>query len=213
MQLAFRSLSLAAAFIAAVGNVGSAQSDVQIPPSSIVRASLIKAIDAKKNNVGDEVSAKVTSDLKVQGVVLIRKNSIIVGRLTDVRAKSKDQDVSVVAINFERVVFKEGDERPLTVVIQALSKPPNDPNGNMNEILRGAGFNQTANAEATKAAAMGGIGSAPQILTASSQGAMGYPGVGLQHSMVYSASTSIHLDEGTLMILQVSAKNNVAPSH
>lgn len=213
MRRTFRFLSLALALPAVVGTLGRAESNIQIPPSSIVRANLIPALDAKKNKAGDEVSAKVTNDLKVNGTVLIQKNSVMTGHLTDVRSKANGGDVSVIAINFERVILKDGGEVPLTVVVQAVSKPPNDPNGNMNEILRGAGYNQTANGEAGKAAAMGKIGFAPQILTATSKGVMGYPGLELQRSMLYSAAKNIHLDEGTLMILQVSAKNALPSSH
>jgi len=184
-----------------------AQSAVQIPAGSLLWATLIKPLDAKKSKVGDEVTAKVTSDLKAGDKVVIPKNSKIVGHLTDVKPKSKDQPQSMVTITFERAVLKEGGEIPITVVIQALAKPPDDRSGDMSDLMRGTGANQTLAGQAANVADAGGtLGGPGGTLTSQSRGVLGYTGIGLQDSTVYSPVQNVHLDSGTQMILQVSGK-------
>jgi hypothetical protein len=184
-----------------------AQSTAQIPAGSVVEAALVKPVDAKKSKVGDEVTAKVTGDLKSGGVVVIAKGSKIVGHLTDVKAKSKDEPQSVVAITFERAVLKEGGEIPLAVTIQALAKPPDDRSSDISDLLRGTGANQTVAGQSDNATAVGGkIGGPAGTLTSQSEGVLGYTGMGLHDSTLYSSVQNVHLDSGTQLILQVSAK-------
>ena len=83
---------------------------------------MLKPLDAKKNNVGDEVDAKVMRDRKVDDKVIIAKNSKLIGHLADVRAKSKDQPQSLLTINFERSVLKDGGEIPVTPTIPGSVK-------------------------------------------------------------------------------------------
>ncbi len=207
MNRAFCS-ALLAPFLAALVQVpAQAQSAIQIPAGSVVDVTLLKALDAKKSKVGDEVTAKVTRDLKDRDKVVISKNSKIVGHLTDVKAKSKDQAQSEMAITFERAVLKDGGEIPITVVIQALAKPADDRSGDMSDLMRGTGANQTVAGTANNVAGAGGqVGGPGAMLTSQSQGVLGYNGVGLQNSVVYSPVQNVHLDNGTEMILQVSGK-------
>jgi hypothetical protein len=184
-----------------------AQSVTQIPAGSIVEATLVKPLDAKKSRVGDEVTAKVTRDLKAGDKVVISKNSKIVGHLTDVKPKSKDQPQSAVTITFERAVLKEGGEVPITATIQALAKPPDERTGDMSDLMRGTGANQTLAGTANNVTGAGGtVGGPGGALTSQSQGVLGYTGIGLQDSTVYSPVQNVHLDGGTQMILHVSGK-------
>lgn len=207
MNKALRSIFLATLVAGLVQIRALAQSGTQIPAASVVEVTLLKAVDAKKSKVGDEVTAKVTQDLKADGKVLIAKNSKIVGHLTDVKAKSKDQPQSMVTITFENAVLKDGGQIPVTATIQALAKPPDDRSGDMSDLMRGTDANQTVAGTATNVAGAGGtVGGPGGTLTSQSQGVLGYGGIGLQGSTVYSPVQNVHLDSGTQMILQVSGK-------
>jgi hypothetical protein len=52
---------------------------------------------------------------------VIPKGSKLVGYVTEVRAKAKDESQSVLGIRFDRAVLKDGHEIPLQVSIQALA--------------------------------------------------------------------------------------------
>ena len=183
------------------------QSSTGIPAGSVVEATLIKTIDAKKSKVGDEVVAKVTRDLKSGDNVVIAKGSKIVGKLTDVKAKSKQESQSVITIGFDRAALKDGKEMPLNVTIQALAKPADDRSADMLDLMRGTGANQSLDQVSTNATGAGGkVGGAAAALTTQTQGVLGYTGLGLQGSTVYSPVQNVHLDGGTQLILQVSGK-------
>ncbi len=198
---------------AAVLIVGSAyipifaQSGTDIPAGSVLEATLIKTVDAKKSKVGDEVVAKVTRDLKSGDRLVIPKGSKIFGKLTDVKAKSKQEPQSVVTIGFDHAALKDGKDIPLNVTIQALAKPPDDRASDMMDLMRGTGANQSLDQVSTNATGSGGkVGGAAVVLTTQTQGVLGYTGLGLQGSTVYSPFQNVHLDGGTQLILQVSGK-------
>jgi hypothetical protein len=87
-----------------------------------IRASLEKSVDARKNHAGDEVLARTMENVNSkQQKIVIPKGSKLVGYVTEVRAKAKDESQSVLGIRFDRAVLKDGHEIPLQVSIQALA--------------------------------------------------------------------------------------------
>jgi hypothetical protein len=89
---------------------------------STVQAELVKPVDAKKNKVGDEVVAKTTQDVKSEGHVVIPKGSKLIGHVTEVKARSKEQATSAVGIAFDHALLKNGTEMPLALGIQAIGR-------------------------------------------------------------------------------------------
>jgi type IV secretory pathway VirB10-like protein len=101
-----------------------------LPAGTTLQAELTKPVDARKSNPGDRVLAKVTHGVKVNGSVVIPKGSRLVGHVTEVKARSKDQATSYVGIAFDRAVSKNGTEMSLALGIQAIgrSMPPGKAN-------------------------------------------------------------------------------------
>ena len=88
-----------------------------------LQAELTKSIDAKKAKQGDEVAAKLTQDVKSSGQVVLHKGTKLVGHVTEVQAKSKENGESKLGIAFDKAVLKGGEEMAFTGVIQALAPP------------------------------------------------------------------------------------------
>ena len=99
--------------------VGSAS---QLQAGTTVQAELTKALDAKKNKLGDEVVAKTTHDVKSEGHVVIPKGSKLIGHVTAVKAHSKEQANSELGIAFDHALLKNGTELPVTLGIQAIGR-------------------------------------------------------------------------------------------
>ena len=98
----------------------------RISPGSVIPARLTKGINAKKAKKGDEVVATVTQDLRNNaGTVLVPKDTKIVGHITEVQARSKEQKESQVAIAFDHAVPKNGEPMQMPMSIQAIIAPPN----------------------------------------------------------------------------------------
>jgi hypothetical protein len=97
----------------------------RIAPGSVIPVQLTKSVDAKKVKTGDQVEVKVTQDMKTQsGQVLMPKDTKIVGHVTEVQGRTKDQKESQLGITFDHAVLKVGGDVPLPASIQAVIAPP-----------------------------------------------------------------------------------------
>jgi hypothetical protein len=95
-------------------------------------------VDAKKLKTGDQVEVKVTQDMKAgNGEIIVPKDTKVIGRVTEVQARSKEQKESQVAIAFDRAVMKTGGDVNVPMSIQAIIGPSylsanNNPGGEGN---------------------------------------------------------------------------------
>jgi hypothetical protein len=88
-----------------------------------LQAELTKPLDAKKAKAGDEVTAKLTEDVKSDGKVVLHKGSKLVGHVTEAQARGKGESESRLGIAFDRAVLHSGQEVSLGAVVQALAPP------------------------------------------------------------------------------------------
>jgi hypothetical protein len=88
-----------------------------------LQAELTKSLDAKKAKPGDEVTAKLTQDVKSSGQVVMHKGARLVGHVTEAQAKTKDNGESKLGVAFDKAVLKGGQEMAFNGVIQALAAP------------------------------------------------------------------------------------------
>jgi Bacterial conjugation TrbI-like protein len=110
----------------AADQAGSAK---RIAPGSIIPVELTKTVDAKKAKQGDEVVAKVPEDLKSNsGQVVVPKDTRVIGHVTEVQARNKEQKESELGIVFNRAVMKDGTEMQMPMSIQAIIGQQNNNN-------------------------------------------------------------------------------------
>ncbi len=147
----------------------------KIAPGSVIPVQLTKSIDAKKMKTGDEVEARVTQDLKAgNGELVVPKDTKVVGHVTEVQARSKEQKESQVGIAFDRAVMKNGGDVTLPMSIQAIIAPPT-----LNADNNNAGGQQSAGQPASAPSGGGGrysgmgAGAPPQAPTSSTAGGEG----------------------------------------
>ncbi len=98
-------------------------SSASLSSGTNVQAELTKSLDAKKAKVGDEVTARVTQDVKSNGQVAVKKGSKLVGHITDVKTRSQGESESRLGIAFDRAVLKDGQQIAFNAVVQALAPP------------------------------------------------------------------------------------------
>jgi hypothetical protein len=140
----------------------------RLAPGSVIPVRLTKTIDAKKAKSGDEVDARVTQDMKTtSGQVLVPKDTMVVGHITEAQPRSKEQPESQVSIAFDHM--KSGGDLSVPMSIQAvIGTPPLNP-GN-------AGNGDNTGGSAPSPAAMpGGGGAAPGNTGERSPGMGGAP--------------------------------------
>ena len=104
----------------------------------MIPVQLSKTVDAKKAKTGDEVVATVTQDMKTNsGDVLMPKDTKVIGHVTEVQARNKEQKQSELGIAFDHAVVK-GDQMQLPMSIQAVIAPTSNYSGAAAPDSRGA---------------------------------------------------------------------------
>lgn len=109
------------------GSVPTQMSAAGNPAGSMtIAATLNKSIDAKKAKTGDEVSAKTMQELRSSSGLVIPTGSKLIGHVTDAKARAKGDSQSSLAIAFDNLMLKNGQEIPFHANIQALAAPANN---------------------------------------------------------------------------------------
>jgi hypothetical protein len=85
-----------------------------------LEAQLQSMIDVRKSNVGDEVILKTTKSIKQNGEVIVPKGTNLIGRITEVKRKTKDDATSRVGMIFDRIQGKNLDV-PLNASIVSIA--------------------------------------------------------------------------------------------
>ena len=106
---------------------------IQLSAGSTIPAMLEKGVDARKNKVGDEVTAKTTENVKSGGQIAVPRGSKLVGHVTEAKARTKEESESAVGIAFDHAVLKDGHEIPLALEIQAIAPPESATPSDMTE--------------------------------------------------------------------------------
>jgi hypothetical protein len=195
------------------------QTEATIAPGSSISVELNSGIDSKKAKAGDSITAHTSEALKsADDRLIIPKGAKVEGHITQSTARGKGGDESVLGIQFDKAILKDGGEIPLNVTIRAMAGPvsfsaPSDLGTTPN-----LGTTQTSpmrNAPPpTPQPSTGGIerdaSSGPsQPLDGKSRGVIGLHGITLKAelannrpaSLVVSNGKSVHLDGGTQMLL------------
>lgn len=106
---------------------------------AVVPVELSKSIDSKKAKVGDEVTARVISDVRSGGAVAIPRGSKLLGKVTEANARGKGDATSSLGIVFDRAILKNGTTLNLVSTIQAVIAPPETPSASLPEASGGGG--------------------------------------------------------------------------
>ena len=204
----------------------------RIAAGTVIPVSLTKSVDAKKAKTGDEVIAKVTEDMKTSsGEVVVPKDTKVVGRVTEVQSRNKEQKESAIGIAFDRAVMKNGSEMQMPMSIQAIIGQQNNQNGGNAGPTGVPNAGTSGSPSPSRAGAAGsaqsptpsdpnagnnmprdtpGTNARPPI-TAQTEGVVGISDVKLttaapanQGSLVSSEKNNVKLESGTWMLLRVN---------
>ena len=103
------------------------QQSASLAAGTALNAELSRPLDSKKVKPGDVVAAQTTEAVKVDGKVVIPSNTKLVGHVTRASARAIGDADSVLAMQFDRAVLKDGREMPLQVTLQAMAADQGTP--------------------------------------------------------------------------------------
>ncbi|HZS46933.1 MAG TPA: hypothetical protein VFC63_17800 [Blastocatellia bacterium] len=187
-------------------------------------AVLTKAVELKNATVGQEVNLRVMADIAVDGKVVISKDASLIGHISAVTQKGNGAAESQLSIVIDKVVQKDGSEKPVQGIIGAvaaardgittenmpkLAGGSSNPNGLSSSNAEGSqgGLNHTSNsADLGVKAKISGL-----LLNSNSRGAIGFDGVSMSWQLkspppetIFSTKgKNIKLDRGTQMMLRM----------
>lgn len=188
-------------------SVGHEITNPRIAPGSVIPVKLTTTVDARKAKTGEEITARVTQDLKASnGTTVMPKDTEIVGHITAAQARNKQEKESQVGIVFDHAVVNRASvSYPLSIqaVIspQIFQNPNSGNNGNASAApnpsssmpspgqmpggsARGMGGGQATppNPPAADAGPSSGAGNTPSAptITEHTQGVVGFSHMNLQ---------------------------------
>jgi hypothetical protein len=91
-----------------------------LPNGAIMYLELSKTVDARKAKAGDQVKATLLADVLFHGRIVLRRDSRLVGHVTEARIHTKENPESRLGIVFDKSVAKGGHETAFSAVILAL---------------------------------------------------------------------------------------------
>lgn len=199
----------------------------QRPQGPAIPATLAKSVDSKKVKAGDPIEAKTDVSMSNASGVQIPQGSKIVGRITEVKSRSKGDAELSLTFSFDKIVLKNGQELPFHAIAQAIGLPqssaqaafpenggpasqPGQGGGGQSGMRAPGATPNTAGADNSGAAqaqpgtaGSGNTGMLPENAT----GAVNLKGLTLtsqnNESVVTSSSKSVKLDSGTQMLVRV----------
>jgi hypothetical protein len=106
---------------ASAGTSANTNQTGSVAAGTALHAELSQSVDSKKAKAGDPITAHTTEAIKMDGKVVIPKGTKLVGHVTRASARSKGDADSVLAMQFDRAILKDGRELPLQATVQALA--------------------------------------------------------------------------------------------
>jgi len=95
--------------------------------ATAVAAELTKRIDTKNAKQGDEVAARTTMAAKLPDGTELPSGTKLTGKVTDVKAKTKEDKSSHLSFNLDHAVLKGGKEVPVVVIVTSVTGPAQGP--------------------------------------------------------------------------------------
>ena len=95
--------------------------EVTLTSGTRITAELQRSIDVNSASVGDEIVLKTKQSVKQNGEVVVPKGAQLIGRVTDVAPRTKDNGESRIGIIFDRIQQGKQLSMPLNATIVSIT--------------------------------------------------------------------------------------------
>ena len=94
---------------------------VNLQSNTQLAAQLENTLDARNAKIGDRVALKTTQAVKQNGEVIVPKGARLLGRVTDVQKRTKENGESRIGVVFDRLQ-KGGLDMPITATVMSITQ-------------------------------------------------------------------------------------------
>jgi hypothetical protein len=122
-----------------------------------LEAQLQTMVDVKKSKVGDAVILKTTKAIKQNGETVVPKGSKLIGRITEVKQKTKDNATSRIGMVFDRLQGKELDMPINASIVSVATAQVNAAAGDLFATDMSGSSSTSGNASAGRSSGGGGL--------------------------------------------------------
>ncbi len=133
------------------------KNDSVLGTNTALEAELQKTLDVKNSRVGDEVVLKVTKSIKQNGEVVVPKGTKLLGRVTEVKQKTKDNAMSKLGVVFDRIEGKNLNS-PISATITSITNVASSASVNDDLFSTGASANSSSSGTVSRNGSSGGGG-------------------------------------------------------
>jgi hypothetical protein len=120
-------------------------------------AQLENTLDARHAKTGDRVILKAVQAIKQNGQVVVPKGSRLIGRVTDVQQRTKDDNQSVIGVAFDRLQ-KGSEQFPITATIVSITQARSQAQATSGDDMLGSQTTTSSSSRATTSAGRSGGG-------------------------------------------------------
>jgi hypothetical protein len=181
---------------------------LNVTAGTCIVAKLMTNLDAAQNHVGDSVQAQITRDVKAGKQTVIKKGSVISGKIVVAQPYSTSTGMAQIGIIFDKVTAKDAPQFSTRLGLRALAPAPDQQFDTLKDGRGNAGTNTTAAARGSMSAASG----SSLELGPTSEGVYGIPGLHLAFdkesgqliSVITSTGANLRVKSGFQVVFQVS---------
>jgi hypothetical protein len=158
-------------------SINQGSKSIKLESGTRLAAELHNTIDVRKARVGDQVMLKTTQAIKSNGHTIVGKGARLVGHVTEVVQKSKDNTESRIGILFDRV--ERGSlELPISATITSITSARVGARTNDDDLFSSDGSasssaRSSGSGRSSSGSALGGVGSVVNSTTSTVGGLVG----------------------------------------
>jgi hypothetical protein len=178
---------------------------VTVTAGTLAKLELETPISSKLNELGDEVYARLTNSIIIDGIVALRRGTEFRGRINQISPAKRPQRQATLAITFDKIVTQQG-EQEVSVLIRAIDDYSNENKLTANDEgqVKGGHSGSRSVDNATRGVILGGAAAPIIWVTAGSLAGATVPLGGALAGVLISKGNDIKLFPGTLLRVELT---------
>lgn len=129
---------------------------VTLASGTSISAVLQKTLDVNNARVGDQISLKTTQSIRQNGDVVVPKGSTLIGRVTEVQRRTKENVQSRIGMVFEKIEGKQVS-MPLSATIVSITNVAARASASDSLMTDGGASSQTTGSTSSASGSGGGL--------------------------------------------------------
>lgn len=182
---------------------------ISIESGTQIAAQLQNSLNIEKAKVGDQVVLKTTQAVKQNGETVIAKGSKLIGRVSEVQARTKEAAMSKVGIVFDRLQ-QDGSSMPIQATIVSVTRASTNtaPGDDLQSDISGSGSTSASARSSGGGGLLGGVGSTVGGVVNTTTQTVG----GVANTVGSTAGSATGTVGGTLRGIQISNSTDASAS-